>query len=196
MKCPTGQTVNTAEFFAAGSATASVVVDETGNVGIGTTNPQVKLHVNGTFSASGSVIQTKYLVVTNSPSNIMSSLATDVSSGVSVSITPNFTSSKILVNFSAGRAIGRGASGSLIVSLYRNGTNITAGTLGWMTLHLSAGTVADAIASPIHATYIDVPTTISAVTYTIYYKAVTAGSSVGIALTGSSYSLIAQEIGA
>ena len=36
VKCPTGQTVNTAEFFAAGSATASVVVDASGNVGIGT----------------------------------------------------------------------------------------------------------------------------------------------------------------
>ena len=66
----------------------------TGNVGIGTTQPLAKLHVNGTFYAPGCVVQTVSEIFYTST---QSSSQTFAESVLKLNITPKYSSSKLVV---------------------------------------------------------------------------------------------------
>lgn len=66
----------------------------TGNVGIGTTQPLAKLHVNGTFYAPGSVVQVVMTDITTVKSTTSTSFVT---SDISGTISPKFATSKLIV---------------------------------------------------------------------------------------------------
>jgi hypothetical protein len=68
-----------------------------GNVGIGTTNPLAKLHVNGSFYAPGCVVQ-RLLTKINTLTSISSS--TYQTTVVSGTITPKFSTSLIMIEAS------------------------------------------------------------------------------------------------
>ena len=65
-----------------------------GSVGIGTTNPLTNLHVNGSFYANGSVVQ---VIQATSLTEVAVSSTTYSDIGLSASITPRTTTSKIMV---------------------------------------------------------------------------------------------------
>lgn len=67
-----------------------------GNVGIGTTNPMVKLDVNGTIFGSQTLIGTLY----NRFNNIAYTVSTSWSSILSISYTPKSSNSQIIINYS------------------------------------------------------------------------------------------------
>jgi hypothetical protein len=74
--------------------TEQVRILSTGNVGIGITNPNANLHVNGTFYAIGCIIQVVQAYSTSQPT---STSTTFISGGITATITPKFASSRIFV---------------------------------------------------------------------------------------------------
>jgi hypothetical protein len=76
--------------------TKGIRINASGDVGIGTTNPIAKLHVNGTFYASGSVIQVIHKKI---KTDVTSTSSTGLYSKTTIlaSITPKFSTSTLLV---------------------------------------------------------------------------------------------------
>ena len=121
----------------------------------------------GTFPA-GHVIQ----VVSNSPDLAQTSTASTnyVTSGLSQTITPFATSSKIFITISVNVSVQSGAPCRL--TIYRGSTNIAPGgndnTHALARLHTASGgdTWENAALQ-----FLDSPNTTSATTYTLYYRA-------------------------
>ena len=110
---------------------------------------------------SGGVIQT--VSSTNQQQNFSTSSTTFVALGISISITPKFASSKILVSFSGGM-LDNGAGGNqALATICRNGTNLGA-TVAGMTGNYGVSRVQ----TPFSLQYLDSPATTSSTTYAIY----------------------------
>ena len=110
------------------------------------------------FTATGHVLQVVQSTLTGTVSTTSTS---DVSSGLTASITPSSTSNKILIMVSGGKAY----SGNTIVTntVYRNGSSL--GSVA------KSSTIEGTANGASHSlTYLDSPSSISSVTYTIYYK--------------------------
>ena len=93
-----------------------------------------------------------------------------VSTGLSVTITPQSTTSKILLICNA---VGESGSTAALASytIYKNGSNLaTGGSPAVMTAIRNGGSYTD---SPMSITYLDAPATTSATTYTIYMSSST-----------------------
>ena len=67
-----------------------------GNVGVGTTNPQATLHINGTFYSPGCIVQVQYAETSATRYTISSQNIDDIP-GLSISFTPKFITSKLLL---------------------------------------------------------------------------------------------------
>jgi hypothetical protein len=106
---------------------------------------------------AGAVLQ---VVQGTSVSQLNTTSTSYVATGLTASITPKFSTSKILVN------INGSLYGNMIATIYRNGVDICSTAQGFM----SASTTQ---ISPIGYSYIDSPATTSSTTYTVYIKAVT-----------------------
>ncbi|CAB5212626.1 hypothetical protein UFOVP192_38 [uncultured Caudovirales phage] len=119
---------------------------------------------------TGSVLQVVSSNTTTGTSSTTS--ASFVSSGFSLSITPKFATSKILVIASFNHN-GSGTNPNVLSTLYRNSTNILNTTSGNQ-LYLNTGSN---ILIPVTLTNLDSPATTSSTTYSIYHLAV-AGTSI------------------
>jgi len=111
---------------------------------------------------TGSVIQTVQATSSTSPSTTGS---TYVASGITASITPQFSNSKILVVSSWWQSVS--ANGTTIAcTVYRNSTELGYPYYGFTSQYLpsSAGETTGAL------NYLDSPATTSSTTYTIYFK--------------------------
>jgi len=139
----------------------SIVLNGTGGTISGVTN------IGGIVSAqSGSIIQTvTYSTVGSGASS--SSGTTPVSTGYSVTITPQFSTSKIYVvaNSSGGGA----ASGSVYFTIYRNSTNLASGTSPSALCAIRCNASGSAPFAPVCMSILDSPATTSATTYTVYF---------------------------
>jgi hypothetical protein len=151
---------------------------------------------NATTQASaGSIIQVvnvSAFAVGNAASTTSTSL---VSTGISASITPKFSTSKILVNFTSNCYASSTANGSF--TIYRGSTNLaTAASPAIMGgIFNSAGQAC----APLSMTFYDSPATTSSTTYTVYFITNTGTIYIGIANGQSSsggYSFTLQEIAA
>jgi hypothetical protein len=108
--------------------------------------------------SEGGVLQVVQATVTGS---VSTTSTTDVSSGLTASITPSSTSNKILLMVASGKAYISGGQ-QTIVTVYRNGSTLGAG---------ARSTPIEGSGGSNHSlTYLDSPSSTSSVTYTIYYR--------------------------
>ena len=120
---------------------------------------------------AGSVVQ---VVQGSASSEVETSSATFVTSGLSASITPSSTSNKILISADV---LGQTAANDarLDVTIYRDSTNLGGGDasgLGY--LHAPSGTHLGMICMSI----LDSPSSTSSITYTVYFQSRAAVGSV------------------
>lgn len=142
---------------------------------------------NSTTQASaGSVIQTVYATSTTQTSTSSTSYVT---TGFSASITPKFSTSKILVMF-AGQVYMDTKGDHCYMAIYRGGSSIYASSALLINTSASTGGIGGT------PTFIcqDSPATTSSTTYTMYFK-VGSGGTIYLDGQGSSpYSLTLMEI--
>lgn len=133
-------------------------------------NTALTIDANGNVNIPGHVLQ-----VVEGSSTSYDSTSTDAytSSGLSASITPSSTSSKILV---FANVIGQTdvSDGRLSTTIYRDSTNLGSGSLsGIGYLHAPSGRHLGMVPMSI----LDTPNSTSSITYTVYFKS---GAGVGI----------------
>ena len=157
-----------------------------GNVGIGTVNPQAKLHVNGTFFCPGMIIQAQYYINNNVPTAIGSTTTlTNYATGISVTIVPRFANS--LIKLTLNCTFGITYLGKYYDRfLTRNGTTISVGAYGWGRQYGSASQVEHSS----HSVFIDTPNSIASLQYAILLS----GTGGHLAYNGSTVTFIAEEI--
>lgn len=140
---------------------------------------------NATTKASaGQVLQ----VVTASTQAVASTTSTSfVSTGLTATITPKFSTSKILVLFS-GSFYNANSGQTSIETLYRNSTNLFTYGFSVQSPNLAGLIVPSSVA------YVDSPATTSATTYGVYYKQSTSAAAVYMTINGEVASLTLMEI--
>ena len=145
---------------------------------------KAKMAANGAWAPAGTVLQVvnaTYGTVTDTSS------ATFVASGLTASITPSSTSSKILAIVSFPATI-KVDSRQLTYTLYRNGTNIApnnGGQIGFGQIYSNAGGNLQAVCS---MNVYDSPATTSSTTYQMYFASTNTSGDVQVfnnSLTGT-----------
>ena len=110
---------------------------------------------------TGSVLQ----VVTGTNTTSFSTTSTAfVSTGLTATITPKFSNSKILIQLGVSLGMSLASADSLFVTIYRNATNLNPGiTAGFIDMYAPSNLYCQA-----GTNYLDSPATTSATTYTVY----------------------------
>jgi hypothetical protein len=108
---------------------------------------------------SGGVIQ----VVSSNYSTYTTTTSTSyIASGLTATITPKFSTSKILVLITLGSVTSQNSSSAVLFSLYKNGSSLISfeNCFGY----------GSSICADVASNYLDSPATTSATTYAIYWK--------------------------
>jgi hypothetical protein len=165
-----------------------------GDVGIGTTIPQAKLHVNGNVFGSGLVIQCVTVVFTDVASYTAPTTITPTSvSALNITITPKRTTSKIVLQWMV-----NGESGNNIVYVvYRNETPIGFNTSTGNTQQsgvTSAPYDTDGSSTPynITVTWVDNPNTIASIVYSVRVRSSTTAAADTLQLGRTGDALIGE----
>ena len=120
---------------------------------------------------AGSVVQ---VVSTNSNASMVStSLATMQSTGITVSLTPKFATSKMVIFVRVGMSLTSAASIALITDIFRGGSSITGNE--YPSFYFTSG---GNMYNGYSIQSVDTPSTTSAITYEIYFKSESAGTTV------------------
>jgi hypothetical protein len=114
----------------------------------------------------GGVLQVQSANLTT-VATIATSTLTDT--GLTVSITPKYTSSKILIIVSAYTGFTNGANESYRFNLVRNSTNIAQSTGGSLNATMAFYPASNSAGSPLAVNFLDSPNTTSATTYKIQF---------------------------
>ena len=127
-----------------------------------------KMAPNGAWAPTGAVIQ----VVTNTYQSgsgyfTTSTTGTMVVTGFSVSITPKFSTSKVLVLFNGNMYNSGATNGNIMATIYRGATNLAGTNAPCGFAPSYAGGVTN-FASQANITYLDSPATTSSTTYQVY----------------------------
>ena len=137
------------------------------------------------------VLQVKQVIIPKS--TLSNGTTTFMSTGSSLSITPSSTSSKIMIEVRGGAGHCPYVNQTLIGTIYRGSTNLSANGLE------SIGNSTSGLAmAPHNIAFLDSPNTASQVTYTPYYKSHTALANCYWNLAGavgSDWSITLTEIG-
>jgi hypothetical protein len=169
--------VDRIKHISAGSSTPFMQLDSTGNVDFGGTFAAGVVKTNTLQNSSGgnllagSIIKVVQTIKTDPFSS--SNTGDTAITGLSASITPSSTSSKILVMYSINYDSTRGNSGGGF-RIYRNGSHLSSASGnaagGRYTVTGDFGANANADQSGMHRsfTYLDSPSSTSALTYQIY----------------------------
>jgi hypothetical protein len=148
---------------------------------------------NATTQASaGSVLQ---VVSATSGTQVSTTSTSPVTTGLAASITPKFSTSKILVlfNFKLARGLS-GADGSMggTVRIYRGASSVFTPS-AFLGFSYPVSTASYLMAA---GNYLDSPATTSSTTYTIYFNTTTAGAQITYTTDGDSGSITLMEIAA
>ena len=136
---------------------------------------------------AGSVVQ---VVSTNSNASMVStSLATMQSTGITVSLTPKFATSKMVIFVRVGMSLTTTANKGLITDIFRGGSSIT-GNAYPSFYYTSGGNMYNGYSIQ----SVDTPSTTSAITYEIYFKVDSAGSTVYASHSGALINWTVMEI--
>lgn len=141
----------------------------------------------------GHVIQAVSDAHTSSSRLLSTTSTTYTATGLNVSITPKFSTSKIMIVISSAANNNDITNGDqAYYTLYRDSTNLGHSNYGFGSIRGTSGT---AVRGSLHISYMDSPATTSAVSYELYAK--TSNSRTNIEIAGSSgtrHSIIAMEI--
>jgi hypothetical protein len=141
---------------------SQMMVSADGNVGIGTTNPLAKLHVNGRIFCPGMPIQTQYyfLRTTTSIGDDSINMST-YNPGINISITPLFATSviKITLNTTMSRVQ---PTFSLQTELWKNGSALVNSYWGYI---LGGGS--GVMYVPMHLIHYDTSISTATITYSL-----------------------------
>ena len=142
----------------------------TGNAAIELTVPGTGSSTLATTATAGKILQVVQTVKTDASSFYSNNTNTFVDwTGLSVSITPTSSSSKVLVMFTV--SIGPASGGTVHVRLVRDSTNLVIGDSGGGSrlsstiLHRPASSPYSLNIAPLSYTYLDSPNTTSSTTY-------------------------------
>lgn len=143
-----------------------------------------------TSPKAGNVIQVVSSVFSSSATTTNSSFT---ASGMSASITPTSSSSKIfiIVALAGSQTTSNGAG---IFTIYRGATNIGNATDGFTYIYSNA-TFSNPLRIPVNMAFLDSPATTSSTTYEVYYKTNTVGT-VGINNQSTNSTITLMEIAA
>ena len=141
-------------------------------------------------NVSGAVIQTLDSTLTAQTGTNSTSFVT---TGLSVTITPKYANSKILITTS-GTSYSEGNNLHQYHTIYRGSTNLGSSAQGMTIFSAGSDTYGRWSNSGLH--YLDSPNTTSAVTYTIYFKAHTSSGGTTYFVYGPNHPhrMIVQEI--
>lgn len=126
-----------------------------------------KSTVNAILNIAGSVLQ---VVSTSSFTNYSTTSATFQATNLGVTITPKYSTSKILVIVAGGNIDTTGINGEAETTIYRGATNL--GTADGLAHYFGS----TRIIVPIAMSYLDSPATTSATTYTTYFRSMSGGN--------------------
>jgi hypothetical protein len=144
-------------------------------------------------ASAGKVIQ---VVQANYSTEVTTSGTTFVTTGLTASITPKYSTSKILVIANIGDAYSGSGARNSVYTLYRGSTNISpAGTAllnGFATVRSDAG----ALQTPAGMSFLDSPATTSSTTYAVYMANFSSGFVTGAQLNGAVSTMTLMEIAA
>jgi len=162
-----------------------------GNVGIGTTVPTEKLHVNGYISATKNIVQIETNFAQAAATISTTSLTYIYTTVIQGNITPRSSTNKVIVEFFSGMAGGDNSAG-LVFTLERSinaggaWTTLTGGTFGWGYVRYNY--------SPIASIFIDTPATTNNVLYRIGYKQASGTGIATVVYSGSYYGWKLSEL--
>ena len=114
-----------------------------------------------TQNSAGSVIQ---VVSVSSVPTFTSTSSSYAATSIAASITPKFSTSKILITVTGGILYGSTTNSQFWLTVYRGGSNIASGNRGFQQSWVNGATWE----SPINISYLDSPATTSSTTYTLY----------------------------
>jgi hypothetical protein len=137
---------------------------------------------NSTVQASAGVVL--QVVQANLTTSVTTTSSTLVTTGLTASITPKFSTSKILVLInmqSCYKTASAGINGAIQLALYRG-----AGVVQYITDLASYTAAATSISMPINSQYLDSPATTSSTAYTVYFASANSG---GVGATVNTYNL-------
>lgn len=161
------------------------------NLSNGTTFDYLLGGSSSTWSHAGLILQIQSLLTTAVSSATTS--ATFVKSGVLVTLTPKFATSKIRVSWSGDLRTSSNAGDFAFATLERNGSNLASGG-GSNYMAGFSNSLTGAMQNPASFVFIDSPNSTSSLTYEIYFRT-SAGGATGTICSGTSCQLIAEEIG-
>jgi hypothetical protein len=143
----------------------------TDRVGVGTNTPSGLFDVASRGITKGSLPAGSVLQVVNStvaPSGITTTSTSFVTTGVSISITPSATSSKIIILLTGGGHYVPEAAHFCYVTVFRGATNIGNATYGLESYYATGGSDFEIRSHALSV--VDSPNTTSSTTYTFYFR--------------------------
>ena len=150
----------------------------TGNVGIGTTQPLAKLHVNGNLYCPGAVVQCQNVLYTDQTTyTVPSSLTPTELTVLNLIITPKRANSKIVLQWT----INYESPNSVVFLVYRDATligyNTAQGNVQWSGV-ATAPFDNDNYSTPSNTTiaWTDLPNTTSAISYSVRIRSSDTGN--------------------
>ena len=140
---------------------------------------------SGTQAAQSKVLQ---VVNATSTSSFSTSSGSFVTTGISGSITPLFSTSKILVMFSAFNMVQTGNMAP-VLTVYRGATALD--SVGFSQSYSSAGVTSTGTGAGV---YLDSPATTSSTTYTLYFRNQNNNGSVTLNSSNGLVSIVLMEV--